>query len=121
MTTRAGPTESRVLVRPRMHHGGREAARAAIRTTTISILAIGLLASSAVGVAAQDEGPADPMAPSFFAVEYVAGDDFDHVDGTFGEVGPGLEKEYGGATTGLVVEAEDPRAPACGAGSRTEI
>ena len=32
----------------------------AIRTTTISIFALGLLAGSAVGVAAQDEGPVDP-------------------------------------------------------------
>ena len=37
-----------------------------IRTTTISILAVGLLAGSAVGVAAQD---ADPMAPSTFTIE----------------------------------------------------
>jgi hypothetical protein len=34
-----------------------------LRTTTISILAIGLLAGSAVGVAAQDE-EADPLAPA---------------------------------------------------------
>ena len=39
-----------------------------IRTTTISILALGLLAGSAVGVAAQDE--ADPMAPSTFTWSY---------------------------------------------------
>ena len=38
----------------------------AIRTTTISILALGLLAGSAVGVAAQDE---DPMAPSTFTMQ----------------------------------------------------
>ena len=37
-----------------------------IKTTTISILALGLLAGSAVGVAAQD---ADPMAPSTFTME----------------------------------------------------
>ena len=39
----------------------------AIRTTTISILALGLLAGSAVGVTAQDE--ADPMAPSTFTMQ----------------------------------------------------
>ena len=38
----------------------------AIKTTTISILAIGLLAGSAVGAAAQDE---DPMAPSTFTMQ----------------------------------------------------
>ena len=39
----------------------------AIKTTTISILTVGLLAGSVVGVAAQDE--ADPMAPSTFTVQ----------------------------------------------------
>ena len=39
-----------------------------IRTTTISILAVGLLAGSAVGVAAQD---ADPAAPSVWSGELV--------------------------------------------------
>jgi hypothetical protein len=38
----------------------------AIRITTISILAVGLLAGSAVGVAAQE---ADPMAPSTFTIQ----------------------------------------------------
>ena len=38
----------------------------AIRTTTISILALGLLAGSAVGVTAQE---ADPMAPSTFTIQ----------------------------------------------------
>ena len=56
LTTRAGPADSGWLVRPRMHHGGigRVPVRS-IKTTTISILALGLLAGSAVGVAAQDE------------------------------------------------------------------
>ena len=40
-----------------------------IKTTTISILAVGLLAGSAVGVAAQDE-VADPMAPATFSGTY---------------------------------------------------
>ena len=81
-----------------------------IKTISISILTIGLLAGSAVGVAAQDEGAADPMAPSFFAVEYVAGDNFEFDEGTFEEVAPGLEREDGSVTTGLFVEADDPRA-----------
>ena len=82
----------------------------AIKTITISVLAFGLLAGSAVGVMAQDEEFADPMAPAFFAVEYVAGDDFEFVEGTFEEVAPGLEKQYGAVTRGLSVDAEDPRA-----------
>jgi hypothetical protein len=42
----------------------------AIRTTTISILAVGLLAGSAVGVVAQDEEATDPMAPATFGVMF---------------------------------------------------
>ena len=82
----------------------------AIKTTTISILAIGLLAGSAVGVAGQDDAPADPMAPAFFEVEYIAGDDFEFVDGTYEEVGPGQERFDGELIRGTLVEAEDPRA-----------
>ena len=58
----------------------------AIKTTTISILAVGLLVGSAVGVTAQDE--ADPMAPSTFAWDY------------------GDEE----AEQGFFIEAVDPRA-----------
>jgi hypothetical protein len=47
------PTDSRPLRRPRKRHGGREALVRSIRTITISILAIGLLAGSAVGVGAK--------------------------------------------------------------------
>ena len=82
----------------------------AIRTTTISILALGLLAGSAVGVAAQDDAPADPMAPAFFEVEYIAGEDFEMVEGTYEELGPGLERYDGEVVRGMLVEAEDPRA-----------
>jgi hypothetical protein len=60
----------------------------AIKTITISILALGLLAGSAVGVAAKDEEAADPMAPSTFAWDY--GDE---------------ETEQG-----FFIEAVDPRA-----------
>ena len=43
----------------------------AIKTTTISILALGLLAGSAVGVAAQDEAAADmPTGPATFSGTY---------------------------------------------------
>ena len=44
------------LLRPRMHHGGQGRLPVrAIRTTTISILAVGLLGGSTIGVAAQDD------------------------------------------------------------------
>jgi len=81
----------------------------AIRTTTVSILTIGLLAGSAVGVAAQDEEAADPMAPAFFGVEYVESD-VEFVDGRYEEVAPGLERFDGEIVRGQLVEAEDPRA-----------
>ena len=42
----------------------------ALKTTTISVLAIGLLAGSAVGVAAQEEADG-PMAPNWFTWEFV--------------------------------------------------
>ena len=57
------------VLRPRL---GRSVPVRAIKTITVSILAIGLLAGSAVGVAAQDEA-ADPMAPNWFTWE-VLGD-----------------------------------------------
>ena len=78
----------------------------AIRTTIISILALGLLAGSAVGVAAQDDASADPTAPAFFEVEYIAGDDWEFVDGTYEEVGPGLERFDGEIVRGQLVQAE---------------
>jgi hypothetical protein len=54
-----------------MHHGGQGRVPVrAIKTTTISILAVGLLAGSAVGVVAQDEEAA-AMAPSWFTMESV--------------------------------------------------
>ncbi len=67
VTACAGTAGSGGLLRPRTQHGGRGRMPVrAIKTTTISILAVGLLAGSAVGVAAQDE---DPMAPSTFTVQ----------------------------------------------------
>ena len=70
-----------------------------IRTTTISILAVGLLAGSAVGVAAQDDEAATdaPIGPSYFTGQLVS--DF---DGTpFGSNGVLFE--------GDVIEVSDPR------------
>jgi hypothetical protein len=69
----------------------------AIKSSVISILAIGLLAGSAVGVAAQDEA-ADPMAPSTFTGEFT-----------------GTAEDSTDPATGLEVsvsawEATDPRA-----------
>ena len=74
----------------------------AIRTTTISILALGLLTGSTVGVAAQE---ADPMAASTFTAQLV------------GE--PDISRDAGTGTTTVVSEWEssDPRA----SGSRTEV
>jgi hypothetical protein len=80
-----------------------------IKTTTFSILALGLLTGSAVGVTAQDEEAADPMAPAFFEVEYITSD-VEFVDGTYEEVAPGLERFDGEIVRGQLIEAEDPRA-----------
>ena len=66
-----------------------------IKTITISILALGLLAGSAVGVAAQDE-ESDPMAPSSFTWSY--GD----VEGSI--------RGYPEISQGFTVVASDPRA-----------
>ena len=71
---RSAPTDSRGLLRPRMHHGIGRAIVKGLKTSVISILAVGLLAGSAVGVAAQDVvEPASASAGSFkdqFSSEY---------------------------------------------------
>ena len=70
-----------------------------IKTTTISILALGLLAGSALGVAAQDEEAATdaPVGPSYFTGQLVS--DF---EGTpFGSNGVLFE--------GDAIEVSDPR------------
>ena len=67
-----------------------------IKTTTISILAVGLLAGSAVGVAAQDE--ADPMASSTFTAQVIG-------EPEFIEAEPGT----GQGTMVATLEATDPR------------
>ena len=64
---------------PDAARGAREVPVRAIRTTTISILALGLLAGSAVGVTAQDE-EADAGAVSFTGAATPV-DFFDGADG----------------------------------------
>lgn len=70
----------------------------AIKTTTISILAVGLLAGSAVGAAAQDEeaNTDAPVGPSYFTGQLVS--DFDG-------------KPYGSGVLfeGDAIEVSDPR------------
>ena len=79
-----------------------------IKTITIFILAVGLLAGSAVGVAAQDEA-ADPMAPATFEVGFVNGPGGDELEGTT------TDTEYGESRRGFgfvdfPFEAGDARA-----------
>jgi hypothetical protein len=76
----------------------------AIKTTTISILAIGLLAGSAVGVAAQEE-EAEPSTPAYVTWE-VTGDPTSVEDGAFDEE---LGQMRGLVVYGAPVEASDPR------------
>ena len=96
MTACAGTAGSKGLLRPLMQHGGqgRFAVRA-IKTINISILALGLLAGSAVGVAAQDEA-SDPVVPPTFTWSY--GD----VEGSI--------RGYPEISQGFTVVASDPRA-----------
>jgi hypothetical protein len=75
----------------------------AIKTTTISILAVGLLAGSAVGVAAQDEA----AAPVEFTAEWAFGN---AVRTDTSEVGDGVLITRGGAwRPGVITSASDPR------------
>jgi hypothetical protein len=78
----------------------------AIRTTTISILAVGLLAGSAVGVAAQDE-EISAQGPVEFTAKWVFGPDLR--DET-SEAGDGVVMSRGGAwRPGVITAASDPR------------
>lgn len=81
----------------------------AIRTTTISILALGLLAGSAVGVAAQED-EADPMRASTFKWNFGdAAPSEQYIEGTVTETDYG--SSYRGETiVDLTLEAGDPRA-----------
>ena len=76
-----------------------------IRTTTISILALGLLAGSAVGVVAQDEEAAEASTPAYVTFE-VTGDPVNMIEGEFDEVAGEMR---GLVVQGIPVEASDPR------------
>jgi hypothetical protein len=76
-----------------------------IKTTTISILALGLLAGSAVGVAAQDEEAAEASTPAYVTYE-VTDDAMNVIDGDFDEMAGEMR---GLVFQGVPVEASDPR------------
>jgi hypothetical protein len=76
----------------------------AIRTTTISILAVGLLAGSAVGTAAQDEETAEPALPAY--ATGTVGEPANFVEGTFSEDNRVLR---GQRVEGVPVESSDAR------------
>jgi len=104
LTPCAGPMDSGWLVRSRMHHGGKGRVPVrAIKTSIISILAIGLLAGSAVGVAAQEEA-AEFATPLYYT--WTAGEAASVVEGAFDESGDELR---GQVQKGIPVEASDPR------------
>ncbi len=75
----------------------------AIRTTTISILAVGLLAGSAVGATAQDE-ETDLSTPAY--VTWVSGDPTSVMEGTVDEA---AREMRGMRVDGIPIEASDPR------------
>jgi hypothetical protein len=76
----------------------------AIKTTTISILAVGLLAGSAVGVAAQDEEAAEVSTPAY--VTWESGEPASVTEGVFdAEAG----EMRGIRIDGVPLEASDPR------------
>jgi len=82
----------------------------AIRTTTISILAVGLLAGSAVGVSAQDEEAAAdvPAGSSYFTGTYTPVGT--PVAGGSVTTGPdGLTQMLGEVYAGETIETSDPR------------
>jgi hypothetical protein len=89
----------------------------AIKTSVISILAIGLLAGSSVGVGAQDEA-ADPMAPAVFKIGF-AGAPAGTFDETVTETEQGLSVRNNGAID-IPVEAGDARASGLFTGPRNE-
>ena len=76
----------------------------AIKTSIISILAIGLLAGSTVGVAAQDEETAGPATPAY--ATGTVGEPANFVDGTYSEDNRVLR---GQRFEGVPVESSDPR------------
>ena len=76
----------------------------AIRTTIISILALGLLVGSAAGVTAQEEA-ADLATPSYYT--FTAGEPTSVTEGTMDEDTGELR---GVVLEGIPIEASDPRA-----------
>ena len=64
-----------------------------VKTTVVSILAFGLLAGSAVGVAAQEEAP-DPMRPATFKIGF-AGPPAEALDATVTETEQGQSMRVG--------------------------
>ena len=80
-----------------------------LKSGLVSILAIGLLAGSAVGVAGQDEEVADPMAPATFEVGFAGEPPADELDSTVTETEYG-ESRRGEGLVEIPFEAGDPRA-----------
>ena len=76
----------------------------AIKTTTISILAVGLLTGSAVGVAAQDEEAAEVSTPAY--ATWQSGDPTSVVEGAFDEA---TGEMRGLRVDGIPLESSDPR------------
>ena len=77
----------------------------AIKTTTISILTLGLLAGSAIGVTAQEEEATEASTPVYVTYE-VTGDPANVTDGEFDEMAGEMR---GLVYQGVPVEASDPR------------
>jgi hypothetical protein len=75
-----------------------------IKATTISILAIGLLAGAAGGAAAQDEETAESATPVY--ITFTVGEPASVIDGTWDESAGELR---GAVWEGIPVEASDPR------------
>ena len=73
-----------------------------IKTISISILTIGLLAGSAVGVAAQDEAATDASTPVY--VTATVGEPADFVSGTYSD-----DAMQGEQLVDIPVDASDPR------------
>jgi hypothetical protein len=87
-------------------HGGRRRFPVrGIRSTAISILAIGLLAGTAVGVTGQesDESTAEPV---FFTVQFIPSDS---VRGAEVTTEDGVTKQLGNCWAPIVVDPSDPR------------
>jgi len=105
----AGPADSGGLLRPRMHRGGQGRVLVRIiKTTTISILALSLLAGSAVGVVAQ-EAAISPPRP--FTATAACTDEMPSFLGEQEEIqlGPDLTlTRLGTPTWHIAVEASDP-------------